>query len=102
VRKVERIRRTISGSEQEGDILPVWCEQHHYHSVVLVTSSDHSRRLSRILRRSHHSEQLHIAIQTSSYSVFKPDSWWKTRAGARIEIVEFEKLFLDVIRHPFS
>ena len=102
VQNVEQIARSVSGSEQEGDILPGWCEEHGYDSVVLITSPDHSRRLNRILRRSTGGYHISIAIQNSPYSHFSVDTWWKTRAGVRDGIFEFEKLILDVARHPFS
>jgi hypothetical protein len=101
VQNIEEIPRSTSGSEEEGEILPGWCEKRHYHTVVLVTSADHSRRLSRILRRSVH-DHVSITVLGSPYSNFNPDTWWKTRAGTRTEIVELEKLLLDTVRHPFS
>jgi len=101
IRNIEQIPRGVSGSEQEGEILPCWCDRHGYHSVVLVTLSDHSRRLNRILRRSLRDHQINITVQSSLYSEFNPDTWWKTRGGVRDGIVEGEKLLLDVIRHPF-
>jgi len=102
IQNVVQIPRATTGSEQEGDILPTWCEEQGYHSVVLITSSDHSRRISRILRRSLQGHRVRITVQASHYSEFDPDSWWRTRAGARTEIFELEKLILDVVRHPFS
>ena len=102
VQDIARIPRSPSGSEHEGEILPVWCEGRGYHSVILVTSTDHSRRLERILRRSLRHSSVKITIQTSPYSEFNPDNWWQTRDGVRVEIVELEKLALDVIRHPLS
>jgi hypothetical protein len=101
VENVEQIPRSTTGSEQEGDILPTWCEKQGYQSVVLVTSSDHSRRLHRILQRSSRGHQLRISVRTSLFSKFDPDGWWKTREGVRTGIVELEKLLLDVARHPF-
>jgi hypothetical protein len=102
VQNVGQIPRSTSGTEQEGEILPSWCETYRYHSVVLVTSSDHSRRLSRILRRSLRTHQISITIQNSTYSEFNLDTWWKSRAGVRAGIIELEKLLVDVVRHPFS
>ena len=102
IQNVEQIPRTTSGSEQEGDILPDWCDKHGYHSVVLVTLADHSRRLTRILRRSSRGRPLSITVYSSPYSEFEPNTWWKTRTGVRTGIMEFEKLLLDVVRHPFS
>lgn len=102
IQNVERIPRSTSGSEQEGDILPNWCDEHGYHSVGVVTSTDHSRRLTRILRRSLRGRQLRMIVYSSSYSEFSADTWWKTRTGVRTGIVELEKLLLDFVRHPFS
>lgn len=102
VQDIERVPRATSGSEQEGLILPAWCLKHGYHSIVLVTSTDHSRRLARIIRRATHGRGLTIAVLPSPYSNFNPDTWWTSRYGARTEIIELEKLVLDVARHPFS
>ena len=102
VQNVTEIPRNASGSEEEGDILPSWSEQHGYRTVILVTSSDHSRRLNRILRRSSRGYQIRVFIQPSPYSEFDPHSWWKSREGVRTEIVEFQKLALDLVRHPLS
>jgi hypothetical protein len=102
IQHVAQIPRSTSGSEQEGEILPNWCDEHGYHSVGLVTSADHSRRLTRILRRSLRGRQLSMTVYSSRYSEFDPNTWWKTRAGVRIGILELEKLLLDFVRHPFS
>jgi hypothetical protein len=87
---VERVARTVAGSEEEGEVLPSWCDQHHYRSVVVVTTSDHSRRLRRILRRSQKSHQ-NIVTLPSRYSEFDPGccpnfdfrklGLWKSRGG---------------------
>ncbi len=44
----------------------------------------------------------HVTVQAERYSSFDPDRWWETRTGIRTEIIEFEKLVLDVVLHPFS
>jgi hypothetical protein len=99
---IEQIARTVAGSEEEGDVLPAWCDQHQYRSVVVVTTSDHSRRLGRVLRRSMQGHQTSVTVQPAHYSKFDPDRWWLTRGGTRTEIFELEKLLLDLVRHPFS
>jgi|SRR5215469_1782342 len=102
VGNVVLIPRGVSGSQQEGEILPQWCDEQNYHSVVLVTSGDHSRRLSRIMRRSLRGHQPTVTIHISPYADFNIDSWWETRAGVRLGLFEFQKLIFDVIRHPLS
>jgi len=102
VQNVALIPRVASGSGQEGEILPKWCEEQNYHSVLLVTSGEHSRRLNRIMRRSLRGHRITVTIDVSPYAGFSLDSWWKTRAGVRLGIFELEKLILDVVLHPLS
>src|SRR6516164_9116248 len=51
VRDVEQISRNEAGTSGEGQILPVWCDQHRFRSVVFVVARDHSRRIRRVLSR---------------------------------------------------
>jgi hypothetical protein len=43
-----------------------------------------------------------IMVQPARYSSFDPDQWWETRSGIRTEIVELQKLVLDIVLHPMS
>jgi len=102
INSIEEIPQTILGSEQEGEILPAWCKQQGFHTVVLVTSPDHSRRLCRILRRSLKAHSLTIIVRSSSYSDFDPDTWWKSHNGVKTATFEFEKLLVDTVEHPLN
>ena len=44
---------TEAGTEGEGQLLPPWCDQHQFRSIVLVTNKDHSRRFRRVLDRTY-------------------------------------------------
>jgi hypothetical protein len=99
VKDVTQISR-IEGTESEGQILPLWCDQQHLRSIVVVAGRDHSRRLRRVLSRDMEGHATQVTVRTARYSNFDPDRWWKTRAGIRTEIVELQKLLLDVVRHP--
>jgi hypothetical protein len=101
VTDVVRISR-IDGTEGEGQVLPLWCEEHHLRSIVVVATKDHSRRLRRVLDRAMKGLPTHAAVQAARYSNFDPDHWWVTRGGIRTEIIEFQKLLLDVVLHPTS
>ena len=92
----------IDGTEGEGKVLPQWCDEHHLRSIVVVATKDHSRRLRRVLDRVMKGHPTHVAVQAARYSIFDPDRWWETRSGIRIEIVELQKLLLDVMLHPMS
>jgi len=102
VEAIQQIPRTLAGTEDEGRVLPEWCDQNRFRSVVVVTTSDHSRRLGRVLRRSMKGHPTRVTVQPARYSQFDPDRWWETRGGTRTEVVEMEKLLLDILLHPFS
>jgi hypothetical protein len=43
-----------------------------------------------------------VTVRPERYSSFDPDRWWKTRSGVRTEIVELQKLVLEVVLHTIS
>ncbi len=102
VTAIEQIPRAVAGTEAEGQVLPDWCDQHQFRSVVVVSNPDHSRRLRRVLHRAMKGHQTSVAVRVARHSAFDPDRWWETRDGIRTEIIELEKLLLDVMRHPIS
>jgi len=102
VEHIEQIPRTVDGTEDEGRILPAWSEEHKLRSVIVVSSTDHTRRLRRVMRRGMRGRQTVVIVRPSRYSDFDPDRWWLKRGGIRTQIVELEKLLFDVVRHPFS
>lgn len=99
---IDLIPRYVAGTEDEGPVLADWCDQHRFRSVVVVSTSDHSRRLRRVLHRSMKGHETKVTVRSARYSVFDPDRWWEARAGIRTELMELEKLLLDVVRHPIS
>jgi hypothetical protein len=101
VTDVEQISR-IDGTEDEGRVLPPWCDEHQLQAIVVVVSKDHSRRLRRVLDRVMKGHPTRVTVQPSRYSSFDPDRWWKTHGGIRTEIFELQKLLLDVVLHPMS
>lgn len=102
VQSVERIPIAVSGTEDEGVVLPGWCRQRDYRSIVVVTSADHSRRLRRVLRRAMSNLPTTVMVRSARRSRFDPDRWWERSADVRTGIVELQKLLLDVVRHPAS
>jgi uncharacterized SAM-binding protein YcdF (DUF218 family) len=92
----------VDGTEGEGQVLPQWCDEHQFGSIVVVTTKDHSRRLRRVLDRVMKGRSTHVTVQPAQYSTFDPDRWWETRGGVRTEIIELQKLLLDFVLHPIS
>jgi hypothetical protein len=101
VTDVAQISR-IDGTEDEGRVLPIWCDEHHLRSIVVVATKDHSRRLRRVLDRVMKDHPTRFTVRAARYSSFDPDRWWETRGGVRTEIIELQKLLLDVVLHPIS
>jgi uncharacterized SAM-binding protein YcdF (DUF218 family) len=99
---IAQIPDTISGTHDEIRLLIAWCEQNQLQSVVLITTTDHSRRMRRALNRATQGRSLHVSVQPTRYSRFDPADWWQQREGLRTGIIELEKLLLDVVRHPIS
>jgi hypothetical protein len=102
VTDVTQIPRTEAGTEGESQVLPPWCDQHEFRSIVFVVARDRSRRIRRVLNRVMKGHPTRVTVQPARYSSFDPDRWWETRSGIRTEIIEFQKLVLDAILHPMS
>jgi uncharacterized SAM-binding protein YcdF (DUF218 family) len=100
VTDVVQIPKTDAGTGAEAQVLPLWCDQHQFRSIVFVTARDHSRRSRRVLDRAMKGHPTLVAVQSEHYSGFDPDRWWETRNGMRTEIVELQKLMLDTVLHP--
>jgi hypothetical protein len=92
----------VVGTEDEGKVLQQWCAANAIHSIVFVSTADHSRRTRRVLDRALGQHGVKVTVRYARLSDFAPDSWWQTRGGQRTEAVEAEKLLLDVLRHPFG
>jgi hypothetical protein len=100
VTNILEISRFDAGTEGEGQVLPGWCDEHDFHSVVFVAAPDHSRRTKRVLDRTMRAHATRITIRPAHYSSFDPERWWETRTGARTAIIELQKLVFDVVLHP--
>lgn len=102
VARVDIIARAVAGTEDEGSVLPDWCDAQALQGVIFVSTADHSRRANRVLRRAMQGHRTALIVRASPYSAFDPERWWHSRLGRRTEIVESEKLLLDIARHPFT
>jgi hypothetical protein len=102
VSDIVEIPRASDGTESLGQTLPTWCDEHKLGSIVLVTTTDHSRRMRRVIDRAMRGHATRVTIRTARHSNFDPDQWWETRTGLRTGIIELQKLVLDYIRHPLQ
>jgi hypothetical protein len=93
---------TVGGTGDEGQMLPQWSDDQHVRSMVVVAAKDHSQRMQRVLDRVMKGRPTEVTVRAAHYSGFDPDQWWKTRGGVRTEIIELQKLLLDLALHPVS
>ena len=100
VTDIMQISGPDAGTEEESNVLPAWCKEHHIRSMVFIVAKDHSRRARRALERAMKGSGVRFMVQPARYSSFDPDRWWQSRGGIRIALIELQKLLLDLIRHP--
>ena len=100
VADILQISRFDAGTNGEGQVLPAWCDQHGFRSVVFVAARDHSRRIQWVLDRTMRAHATRVTIKPARYSSFDPERWWETRTGVRTAIIELQKLVFDVVLHP--
>lgn len=91
----------VVGTNDEGEVLQKWCLGKGIHSVLFVSVADHSRRTRRVLGRTLARQGIAVTVRWARFSQFDPDHWWLSRNGQRVEVMESEKLLMDVLRHPF-
>jgi uncharacterized SAM-binding protein YcdF (DUF218 family) len=92
----------VDGTEGEGYALRQWCDEHQLRSIVFVATKDHSRRARRVLARVMKGHPTRVTVQPAHHSSFDPNRWWETRDGIRTEIVEVQKLLVDIVLRPMS
>ncbi len=59
--------------------------------AIVVTSNFHTRR-ARMIFRAHTSGQVEYRFASAVTGGFNPDSWWRSRTGKKIVVVEYLKL----------
>jgi uncharacterized SAM-binding protein YcdF (DUF218 family) len=91
----------VVGTVDGGRVLQEWCAANSIHSLLFVSVTDHSRRTRRVLDRSVGRQGVRVMVRPARWSQFDPDSWWRSRNGQRTEIMEMQKLCVDLLLHPF-
>src|SRR5687768_8529235 len=102
VQTIEVIPGHSTGTDADGKLIASWLEQNHMRSAVVVATSEHSRRLRRIMHRALEDKAVSVLVVSARLSTYEPERWWKTRTGVRTTVIELQKLLLDVATHPFD
>jgi hypothetical protein len=100
---VEQIPAPVTGTSDSIPALFAWCRERGFHTVVLITTSDHSRRVRRVLDRAFgDSREVRVSVHVARSSIFRPDDWWMHGAAIYKAMMEIPKLVVDVLIHPRS
>jgi uncharacterized SAM-binding protein YcdF (DUF218 family) len=75
----------------EEDFLGKYLAAHGIKSILLVTSNFHSRRAKKLWRRENPSIAAAVVPSVDPRRYFTPQTWWKTRPGQKIFILEWSK-----------
>ncbi len=82
----------VNSTAQEMQALTPCIEQHHWQSIVVVTSYYHTRRAGMIWRKiSSKDPRIHVYIQGIEDPEFQLP-WWRHRQSAKVFFMEFMKL----------
>jgi uncharacterized SAM-binding protein YcdF (DUF218 family) len=90
-----RARSTL----EEGRIVVPEMERAGIHSIILVTSSYHTRRAKRYLKQVC-GDRLRVITHPVDSDWFAPDNWWTTREGRKYFLNESTKAITAYIESP--
>ncbi len=83
----------VDSTTQEAGVLVPCIQERHWRSIVVVTSSYHTRRAGIIWKRTIKLDSdLHLWILGVNDPAFQP-SWWRERIAAKTFVMESVKLF---------
>ena len=84
----------VDSTLEEAQAVDRCIRDHHWKSVVVVTSNYHARRAGIIWRRVMRKQNpgLQIRVHGVDDPEFQPQGWWRKRAWAKTWLLEFTKL----------
>jgi uncharacterized SAM-binding protein YcdF (DUF218 family) len=91
-------RALLSGSDStrtESKLLGDYLRAHHIRSILLVTSNYHTHRAARLFR--HSNPDLTVYAEPAPDPFFTPATWWRTRTGQRIFLLEWTKTLASLV-----
>ena len=66
VESINQIPRDEAGTENEGLVLARWCDEQRFRSVLVVGTSDHTRRLRRVLHRFMKGQHTRVTVRSAA------------------------------------
>jgi uncharacterized SAM-binding protein YcdF (DUF218 family) len=85
-------RTSVDNTAAEAELLRKLATEHHWRTVIVVTSKYHSRRSGFAMRRALEGTGITIMIRATRYDPSDPANWWRNRYDVRYVISEWQKL----------
>jgi uncharacterized SAM-binding protein YcdF (DUF218 family) len=87
----------VDSTAQEARALRPCIQEHHWQSVVIVTSNYHTRRAGMLWKRTNRSDpKIHMWVEGVADPEFQ-QPWWRHRQSAKIWLMETSKLVWSVL-----
>ena len=88
----------VNSTRQEAQAVSACVEQHHWHTIAIVTSDYHTRRAGLLWRRTLKERNLEVNLWIDG--VTDPEfqqPWWRHRQSAKIWLMESSKLLWSTL-----
>ena len=94
---------TLPGAEKstidEARTLAAWVQKHPIRSLVVVTSTFHSRRAGFIFEWALRGSATAVRVKASAFNRYDPDHWWTDRVTFLAGVVEWQKTIYYRLRY---
>lgn len=90
---IVRLPTRIDSTFEEADAVVAWASREHVRSLLVVTSRFHTKRVRLTYDRAVAGRGIVVRIHAVDIGeAFRPDDWWRSRAGLRTGLFEIQKL----------
>lgn len=85
--KILPFAQDAGNTEEEAAALAKFCAEHHFRSVIIVTSNYHTRRARYIFEKTFPSS-ISISVASARDGDFDPEHWWEKRKSEKLFVHE--------------
>ena len=92
---VVRLPQFVDSTFEEASAVVAWASRERVTSLLVVTSRFHTRRVRLTYGRAVAGRGISVRIRAVDIGeTFRPEDWWRSRAGLRVGLFELQKLML--------
>jgi uncharacterized SAM-binding protein YcdF (DUF218 family) len=83
------VPNSCTATKMEAEYFGKFFQTKGVHSILLVTSNYHTHRAAALMRKQN--PWLQVTVIPADDPAFTPDTWWKTREGRKLFLLEWSK-----------